>query len=127
MINDSSYTNQPCSGCIDGILQVFPVTLNHGLDELYRRCLKWVCKHFNRVSLTRPFAQLSSDLHVRCRQQISAHLTSENVLNWILECEDLLKQLDQCRWNVVNVDNLVRDILDAGKNYKINILFFFLK
>lgn len=108
---------QPCSGCIDGILQVLPVTLNHGLDELYRKCLKWVCKHFNKVWLTRPFSQLPSDVHQRCRQQISAHLTSENVLNWILECEDMLKSLETCRWNIVNVDNLVRDILDSAHVY----------
>lgn len=111
------FLSQPCSGCIDGILQVLPVTLNHGLDELYRKCLKWVCKHFNKVWQTRQFSQLPTDVHQRCRQHISGHLTSENVLNWILECEDLLKNLNQARWNVVNVDHLVRDILNSGHNY----------
>lgn len=111
---------QPCSGCIDGILQVLPVTLNHGLDELYRKCLKWVCKHFSKVWLTRQFSQLPSDVHQRCRQQISAHLTSENVLNWICECEDMLKSLEQCRWNIINVDNLVRDILDSAHGYVVD-------
>lgn len=96
---------------------MLPVTLNHGLDELYRKCLKWVCKHFNKVWLTRPFSQLPTDVHQRCRQQISAHLTSENVLNWILESEDMLKSLEQCRWNIINVDNLVRDILDSAHSY----------
>jgi BTB/POZ domain-containing protein 8 len=96
---------------------VLPVTLNHGLDDLYRKCLKWVCKHFNKVWLTRQFSQLPSDVHQRCRQQISAHLTSENVLNWIQECEELLKSLEQCRWNIINVDNLVRDILDSAHCY----------
>lgn len=29
----------------------------------------------------------------------------------------MLKSLEQCRWNIVNVDNLVRDILDSAHNY----------
>ncbi|CAO1356891.1 unnamed protein product [Diamesa serratosioi] len=109
--------HKPCSGCVDGILQVLPLTLNHGLDDLYRKCLKWVCRHFLKVWQTRQFAQLPPDLHGRCRQQIVAHLTSENVLNMVLDCEQILNSLDQCRWNIVNVDNLVRDILDASHGY----------
>lgn len=91
--------------------------MNHGLDDLYRKCLKWVCKYFNKVWLTRQFALLPSDVHQRCRQHISGHLTSENVLNWIMECEDMLKNMEQCRWNIVQVDHLVRDVLNSGHNY----------
>ncbi|CRL00285.1 CLUMA_CG013558, isoform A [Clunio marinus] len=116
-INYCHNFHKPCSGCIDGILQVLPVTLNHGLDDLYRKCLKWVCKHFNKVWLTKPFSLLPTDVYQRCRQQISAHLTSENVLTWILECEDLLKNLELCRWNIINVDNLIHDILDSAHIY----------
>lgn len=35
----------------------------------------------------------------------------------VLDCEQILNSLDQCRWNIVNVDNLVRDILDASHGY----------
>lgn len=60
---------------------------------------------------------MTPDIHGRCRQQIAAHLTSENVLNWILDCEDMLKSLEQCRWDVIDVDNLVRDVLDSAHCY----------
>lgn len=66
--------HKPCSGCIDGILQVFPVTLNHGLDDLYRKCLRWACKHYVKVWPTRAFAQLPSDIVARCKQHVVAHL-----------------------------------------------------
>lgn len=68
--------HKPCSGCIDGILQVLPVALNHALDDLYRKCLKWTCRHYLKVWPTRTFAQLPSDILGRCRQQVVAHLVS---------------------------------------------------
>lgn len=69
--------HKPCSGCIDGILQVLPVALNHALDDLYRKCLRWTCRHYLKVWPTRQFAQLPSDILGRCRQQIVAYLVSK--------------------------------------------------
>lgn len=66
--------HKPCSGCIEGILQVFPVALNQGLDDLYRKCLRWACKHYIKVWPSRSFSQLPLDLIVRCRQHIVAHM-----------------------------------------------------
>lgn len=68
--------HKPCSGCMDGILQVLPVALNHALDDLYRKCLKWTCRHYLKVWPTRQFAQLPQDILGRCRQQIVAFLVS---------------------------------------------------
>lgn len=68
--------HKPCSGCIDGILQVLPVALNHALDDLYRKCLKWTCKYYMKVWPTRHFAQLPEDIFKRCRQQIVAYMVS---------------------------------------------------
>ena len=68
--------HKPCSGCIDGILQVLPVALNHALDDLYRKCLRWTCRHYLKVWPTRQFAQLPGDILGRCRQQIVAYLVS---------------------------------------------------
>ncbi|KAL5293024.1 KIAA1107 family protein [Megaselia abdita] len=108
--------HKPCSGCIDGILQVLPVALNHALDDLYRKCLKWTCKYYMKVWPTRHFAQLPEDIFKRCRQQIVAYMTSESVLETILDCDSLLSQLATYRWAVV-VENLTRDILEAAYNY----------
>lgn len=66
--------HKPCSGCLDGILRVFPVTLSYGLDELYRKCLRWTCKHYVSVWPTRFFAELPADLVGRCSQHLLAHM-----------------------------------------------------
>ncbi|XP_075164043.1 uncharacterized protein LOC142236691 [Haematobia irritans] len=108
--------HKPCSGCIDGILQVLPVALNHALDDLYRKCLKWTCRHYMKVWPTRQFAQLPSDILGRCRQQIVANLTSESVLNTVLDFDNLLAQLATYRWGGI-CENLVRNILDAAYGY----------
>ncbi|XP_065359736.1 uncharacterized protein LOC135953691 [Calliphora vicina] len=108
--------HKPCSGCIDGILQVLPVALNHALDDLYRKCLRWTCRHYLKVWPTRQFAQLPGDILGRCRQQIVAYLTSESVLDCVLDCDNLLAQLATYRWGGV-CENLVRDILDAAYTY----------
>ncbi|XP_073836919.1 uncharacterized protein [Musca autumnalis] len=108
--------HKPCSGCIDGILQVLPVALNHALDDLYRKCLRWTCRHYLKVWPTRQFAQLPSDILARCRQQIVAYLTSESVLDTVLDCDNLLAQLASYRWGGV-CENLVRNILDAAYGY----------
>lgn len=108
--------HKPCSGCTDGVLQVLPVTLNHGLDDLYRKCLKWVCRHYVKIWSNKQFSQLPVDVVNRCRQQIVAHLTSESVLNAILDSEQLLTVLHPYKWSV-EVENVVRDILDASYDY----------
>ncbi|ALC43330.1 CG13917 [Drosophila busckii] len=108
--------HKPCSGCIDGILQVLPVALNHALDDLYRKCLRWTCRHYLKVWPTRQFAQLPPDILGRCRQQIVAYLTSETVLDTVLDCDHLLAQLSAYRWGHI-CEQLVRDILDAAYGY----------
>ncbi|XP_037936507.1 uncharacterized protein LOC119670353 isoform X2 [Teleopsis dalmanni] len=108
--------HKPCSGCIDGILQVLPVALNHALDDLYRKCLRWTCRHYLKVWPTRQFAQLPPDILGRCRQQIVAYLTSESVLDTVLDCDNLVAQLSSYRWGGI-CENLVRDILEAAYAY----------
>ncbi|XP_059614733.1 BTB/POZ domain-containing protein 8 [Phlebotomus argentipes] len=108
--------HKPCSSCIDGVLKVLPVALTHGLDDLYRKCLKWCCKYYMKIWSTRAFNNLSSDLRLRLQQQIVNHITSENVLNLYLESEDLLSVLAPCRW-ALHVDHTIRNIMDAAAVY----------
>lgn len=56
-------------------------------------------------------------MQLRCSQQISAHLTSENVLEWILDCEEVLKCLQNSRWNTFELQNIVTMILDSAHEY----------
>uniref|UniRef100_A0A182MDU1 BTB domain-containing protein n=1 Tax=Anopheles culicifacies TaxID=139723 RepID=A0A182MDU1_9DIPT len=108
--------HKPCVGCTDGVLQVLPVTLNHGLDDLYRKCLKWVCRHYVKIWSQKQFSQLPLDVVHRCKQQIVAHLNSESVLTTILDSEQLLTQLHPYKWSV-EVENVVRDVLDTAYDY----------
>ncbi|XP_053666153.1 uncharacterized protein LOC128715297 [Anopheles marshallii] len=108
--------HKPCVGCTDGVLQVLPVTLNHGLDDLYRKCLKWVCRHYVKIWSQKQFSQLPLDVVHRCKQQIVAHLNSESVLTTILDSEQLLTLLHPYKWSV-EVENVVRDILDTAYDY----------
>lgn len=94
-----------------------PVTLYHGFDDLYRKCLKWICRNFSKMLISQPFATLPYDLQLRCTQQIAAHLTSETVLNWILDCEDVLKVLNSCKWDTTDVCNVVNVLLDSVREY----------
>ncbi|XP_070490084.1 serine-rich adhesin for platelets isoform X2 [Chironomus tepperi] len=109
--------HKPCSGCIDGIVQVLSVTLDHGFDDLYRKCLKWLCKHFCKVWVTRSFGNLTFDLMLRCSQQITAHFSSENVLNWLLDCEEVLETLNKSRWESFETQNVVEIVLEAAHEY----------
>ncbi|GAB0094692.1 hypothetical protein DMENIID0001_100170 [Sergentomyia squamirostris] len=108
--------HKPCSSCIDGVLKVLPVALTHGLDDLYRKCLKWCCKYYVKIWSTRAFSGLSSDLRLRLQQQIINHITTETVLNLYLESEELLSVLAPCRW-ALNIDHTIRNILDAASIY----------
>lgn len=79
--------HKPCSTCIDGVMQVFPVALNQGLDDLYRKCLRWACKHYMKVWPSRAFSQLPSELVARCKQHIIAHLVSSAmIINLRMSC-----------------------------------------
>ncbi|CAG9799805.1 unnamed protein product [Chironomus riparius] len=110
--------HKPCSGCIDGIVQVLSVTLDHGFDDLYRKCLKWLCKNFCKVWVTRSFGNLNFDLKLRCSQQIvGAHFTSESVLNWLLDCDEVLETLHKSRWENFETQNVVEIILEAAHEY----------
>lgn len=67
--------------------------------------------------ISKPFATLSYDLKLRCCHQISAHLTSETVLGWILDCQDVLEVLSSCKWDTTEVCNVVNSLLDSVREY----------
>lgn len=54
---------------------------------------------------------------LRCSQQIVAHFTSENVLNWILDCEEVLSVLNTSRWESFETQNVVEVIMDSAHEY----------
>lgn len=54
---------------------------------------------------------------LRCSQQITAHFSSENVLNWILDCEEVLNTLHNSRWEIFETQNVVEVILESAHEY----------
>ncbi|XP_026482801.1 uncharacterized protein LOC113391038 [Ctenocephalides felis] len=103
--------HKPCDECIAGVCMVLPLAAGHGLDELHARCVRWLCRHFLRVWPTRPFATLSTDLMERARRHIIAHLSPENVLGTVLDCECLLSELPETRW-ATRVEALTLSLLE---------------
>ena len=72
---DCSYF-QPCSGCLDGVLDVLPIAGAYCLDDLYYKCLKWIAKHFVIVLPTRNFSALPPEVQDRCLKQIMDDMVS---------------------------------------------------
>lgn len=67
---------QPCSGCLEGVLDVLPIAGAYCLDELYHRCLRWVAKHFVVVLPTRNYAALPPEVQDRCLKQLLDDMVS---------------------------------------------------
>lgn len=54
---------------------------------------------------------------LRCSQQITAHFSSENVLNWLLDCDEVLETLHKSRWENFETQNVVEIIAEAAHEY----------
>ncbi|XP_050712167.1 uncharacterized protein LOC126996093 isoform X3 [Eriocheir sinensis] len=92
------YFHKPCSGCLEGVLDVLPIAGAYCLDELYHRCLRWVAKHFVVVLPTRNYAALPPEVQDRCLKQLLDDMSVSNVLETALGCERVLSSLPMVRW-----------------------------
>ncbi|KAL1456902.1 hypothetical protein WDU94_001589, partial [Cyamophila willieti] len=75
------YFHKPCNTCILGVIEVLPLAAAYGLDDIYRKSLRWIAKHFTRMWPTKPFAAMPKELIDKCLKQILVHMTSDNVLD----------------------------------------------
>ncbi|CAL4106999.1 unnamed protein product, partial [Meganyctiphanes norvegica] len=100
--NCCHYFHKPCSGCLEGVLDVLPIAGAYCLDELYHRCLRWVAKHFTVVTPTRNFAALPPEVQDRCLKQLMDDMTIYNLINIKLSCHNValltvpLSKLTEC-------------------------------
>ncbi|XP_063877546.1 uncharacterized protein LOC135109801 isoform X2 [Scylla paramamosain] len=92
------YFHKPCSGCLEGVLDVLPIAGAYCLDELYHRCLRWVARHFVVVLPTRNYAALPPEVQDRCLKQLLDDMSVSNVLETALGCERVLSSLPMVRW-----------------------------
>lgn len=65
---------QPCSACCVGVLDCLPVAADYGLDDLYRKCLRWITKFFVKVWPTKAFANLRKELMEKSLQYHIVHM-----------------------------------------------------
>lgn len=108
--------HKPCSICVIGIIETLPLAFTYSLDDLYRKCLKWITRYFVRVWCTRAFASLSRELQQKCYQQHIVHMSAETVLETMLCVDKLLATLPNVRWAEVIAD-LTQRLKDDSEIY----------
>ncbi|XP_058809408.1 uncharacterized protein LOC131674636 [Phymastichus coffea] len=108
--------HKPCKGCSVGVLECMPLAAAYGLDEVYRKSLRWVTRHFVRIWPTKEFATLPRELMDKCYHQHIVHMSTDNVLQTIMDCDKLLTTLPNVRW-AEPVFRLVSNLLDASMKY----------
>lgn len=90
--------HKPCSICCVSVLDCLPLTAAYGLDDVYRKILKWITKHFVRIWPTKAFATLPRDLIERCYRQHIIHMSVENVMETVSACGRVNAALPNTRW-----------------------------
>lgn len=77
---------QPCQVCTAGVLECFPLSSVYGLDDLYRKCLRWITKYFSKVWPTKAFATLPKELLDKCYHEHVVNLSLENFIDTVYGC-----------------------------------------
>uniref|UniRef100_A0A1B6FU43 BTB domain-containing protein n=1 Tax=Cuerna arida TaxID=1464854 RepID=A0A1B6FU43_9HEMI len=92
------FFHKPCPMCTVGVLECLPLAAAYGLDEIYRKSLRWITKYFVRVWPTKGFATLPRELLDKCYKQHIVHMTVDNVLETVLCCSKLQGLIPNVRW-----------------------------
>lgn len=92
------FFHKPCTMCTVGVLECLPLAAAYGLDEIYRKSLRWITKYFVRIWPTKGFASLPRELVEKCYQQHVVHMSVDNVLETVMCCDKLLATLPNVRW-----------------------------
>ncbi|KAI4500018.1 hypothetical protein M0802_004888 [Mischocyttarus mexicanus] len=90
--------HKPCQVCAVGVLECMPLAAAYGLDEIYRKSLRWVTRHFVRIWPCKAFATLPRELMEKCYLQHIVHMSTDNVLQTMMDCDKLLATLPNVRW-----------------------------
>lgn len=92
------FFHKPCAVCSVGVLECLPLAAAYGLDDIYRKSLRWITKYFVRIWPTKTFTTLPRELVEKCYQQHVIHMTVDNVMETILCCDKLLSTIPTVRW-----------------------------
>ncbi|XP_041987837.1 uncharacterized protein LOC121739428 isoform X2 [Aricia agestis] len=115
----------PCQVCTAGVLECFPLSSVYGLDDLYRKCLRWITKHFSTVWPTKAFATLPKELLDKCYHEHLNNFKTENVIDTVYGCGITVASLHNSRWAEI-VENMCRRLVNAAAQFLAkNLLDFF--
>ncbi|KAK9310375.1 hypothetical protein QLX08_000358 [Tetragonisca angustula] len=108
--------HKPCQICAVGVLECMPLAAAYGLDEVYRKSLRWVTRHFVRIWPCKAFATLPKELMVKCYHQHIVHMSTDNVLQTMMDCDKLLATLPNVRW-AEPVFRMVSNLLETSVKF----------
>ncbi|XP_012215260.2 serine-rich adhesin for platelets isoform X2 [Linepithema humile] len=108
--------HKPCQICAVGVLECMPLAAAYGLDEVYRKSLRWITKHFVRIWPCKAFATLPRELMEKCYHQHIVHMSIDNVLQTIMDCDKLLAILPNVRW-AEPVFQMVSNLLETSVKF----------
>ncbi|EZA50353.1 BTB/POZ domain-containing protein [Ooceraea biroi] len=108
--------HKPCQVCAVGVLECMPLAAAYGLDEVYRKSLRWITKHFVRIWPCKAFATLPRELMEKCYHQHIVHMSSDNVLQTMMDCDKLLATLPNVRW-AEPVFRMVSNLLETSVKF----------
>ncbi|XP_035733857.1 uncharacterized protein LOC118446845 isoform X2 [Vespa mandarinia] len=108
--------HKPCQVCAVGVLECMPLAAAYGLDEIYRKSLRWITRHFVRIWPCKAFATLPRELMEKCYLQHIVHMSTDNVLQTMIDCDKLLATLPNVRW-AEPVYRMVSNLLETSLKF----------
>nr|XP_026500570.1 uncharacterized protein LOC113404045 isoform X1 [Vanessa tameamea]XP_026500571.1 uncharacterized protein LOC113404045 isoform X1 [Vanessa tameamea] len=108
--------HRPCQVCTAGVLECFPLSSVYGLDDLYRKCLRWITKYFTKVWPTKAFATLPKELLDKCYQEHIINLTIDNLIDTVYGCGITVASLQNSRW-AESVARMCRRLVNAAAHF----------
>ncbi|XP_038216337.1 uncharacterized protein LOC119835525 isoform X2 [Zerene cesonia] len=108
--------HRPCQVCTAGVLECFPLSSVYGLDDLYRKCLRWITKYFSKVWPTKAFATLPKELLDKCYQEHIVNLSTENLIETVCGCGITVASLQSSRWAEI-VARMCRRLVNAVAHF----------
>ncbi|CAH2103217.1 unnamed protein product [Euphydryas editha] len=108
--------HRPCQVCTAGVLECFPLSSVYGLDDLYRKCLRWITKYFTKVWPTKAFATLPKELLDKCYQEHIVNLTIDNLIETVYGCGVTVASLQNSRW-AESVARMCRRLVNAAAHF----------
>ncbi|XP_066991189.2 streptococcal hemagglutinin [Anabrus simplex] len=113
------FFHKPCTMCAVGVLECLPLAAAYGLDDIYRKSLRWITKYFVRIWPTKGFASLPRELIDKCYQQHVVHMSVDNILETVMSCDKLLATLPSVRW-AEPVFGITSQLLEASIKFIAN-------